>query len=59
MSGLIGLGPLEEKETTIGAMTSSGVSDTRIVAIGALNIEMFGLFYLKFNRTSFVMNLSA
>lgn len=43
MSGLIGLGPLEEKETTIGAMISFGDSETRIVAIGLLK----GLVYLS------------
>lgn len=37
MSGVIGLGPLEENETTVGAMTSFQASPTRIVAIGYLN----------------------
>ena len=36
ISGLIGLGPLEEKETTVGAMTSVVVSVERIVAVGYL-----------------------
>ena len=36
MSGVIGLGPLEENETTLGAMTSFQVSLSGIVAIGSL-----------------------
>ena len=34
MSGVIGLGPLEENETTTGATTSLGVSPSRMVAKG-------------------------
>ena len=41
MSGLMGLGPLEENETTRGAITSFGVSLTRIVAIGRLKKVQF------------------
>lgn len=36
MSGVMGFGPREENETTLGAMTSFQVSPTRIVAIGFL-----------------------
>lgn len=42
MSGVIGLGPLEEKETTVGAMTSV-VSVERIVAVGYLEKYMKSL----------------
>lgn len=43
MSGAIGLGPLEEKETTVGAMTSVVVSVERIVAVGYLEKYMKSL----------------
>lgn len=43
MSGVIGLGPLEEKETTVGAMTSVVVSVERIVAVGYLEKYMKSL----------------
>lgn len=36
MSGEMGLGPLEENETTIGAMTSFHASLKKIVAVGFL-----------------------
>lgn len=43
LSGVIGLGPLEEKETTVGAMTSVVVSVERIVAVGYLEKYMKSL----------------
>lgn len=43
MSGVIGLGPLEEKGTTVGAMTSVVVSVERIVAVGYLEKYMKSL----------------
>lgn len=43
MSGVIGLGTLEEKETTVGAMTSVVVSVERIVAVGYLEKYMKSL----------------
>ena len=36
MSGVMGLGPLEENDATLGAMISFQVSPARIVAIGFL-----------------------
>ena len=36
ISGEMGLGPLDEKEATMGAITSFLVSPTKIVAIGFL-----------------------
>lgn len=36
ISGLMGFGPLPEKETTVGAITSLSVSVERIVAVGVL-----------------------
>lgn len=36
MSTVMGLGPLEEKDTTLGAMASFQVSPNIIVAIGYL-----------------------
>ena len=56
MSGVIGLGPLEENETTLGAMTSFQVSLNRIVAKGFLNK---GLVYLinKIAKSNLVTNI--
>lgn len=36
-SGFIGLGPLEENDTTLGAMASFHVSPTRILALGSVS----------------------
>ena len=46
MSGAIGLGPLDENDATLGAMTSFHVSPTRIVAIGNLSrVQSISLGY--------------
>lgn len=41
ISGETALGPLEEKEATIGATTSLGVSPTKIVATGFLQLNTY------------------
>lgn len=43
MSGLIALGPLEENETTLGAIASFQVSPTRMVATGYLKMDNLGV----------------
>lgn len=44
MSGVIGFGPLEENDTTEGAMASTQASPTSIVAIGFLKkVKLFSL----------------
>lgn len=40
MSGVMGLGPLDENEATVGAIVSFHVSPTRIVAYGLLKIGL-------------------
>lgn len=45
MSGVRGFGPLEEKETTVGAVTSLNSSLTKIVAVGFLQSLKYDIIF--------------
>lgn len=54
MSGEMGFGPLEENETTVGAMTSFHASLKKMVAVGLLKKKFDLALYYEPLHTNYV-----